>query len=188
MTNQPTAEQSAIQLKNCPFCGTEVAPQWYDAQEWAQCNGCNIGICDHGGFAAWNRRTEQAQGGQCQAQEMGSRKYCNCSVCQGFKMLLADALELERENKELKQALAAHDTQPQAQAQGWTDGEVLKVVTRMYTRGYRSGHHDTVEGQYTDVFHCDQDTYFADEAAEILRDDEPLPPAPAANKAEGGAL
>ena len=38
----------------------------------------------------------------------------------------------------------------------------------LFTSGYRKGHHDTVEGGYTDVYQCDSATYFADDVADWI--------------------
>lgn len=46
-----------------------------------------------------------------------------------------------------------------------TTKELLALVAHLFATGYGSGHHDTVEGNYTDVFPCDLDTYFEDHDA-----------------------
>lgn len=44
----------------------------------------------------------------------------------------------------------------------------------MWTSAYRSGHHATVEGGYTDVLHVDAGTYWAESVDEFLAErDEP---------------
>jgi hypothetical protein len=42
------------------------------------------------------------------------------------------------------------------------------LLTRMYNKGYKAGHHDTVECQYVDILDEDMDTYHADIVNEIL--------------------
>ncbi len=44
----------------------------------------------------------------------------------------------------------------------------LTGITRLYNNGYKAGHHDTVEGQYTDIFECDMQDYHRDAVIEIL--------------------
>lgn len=41
--------------------------------------------------------------------------------------------------------------------------DALRLIAHLYAVAYNRGHHDTVEGQYTDVLPVDLDTYFADE-------------------------
>ena len=64
---------------------------------------------------------------------------------------------------------------PSASAQGMTAlGDLernaasaqidAETITRIYTSGYRSGHHDTVEGQYTDVHPSEEGTYLSEDA------------------------
>jgi hypothetical protein len=47
---------------------------------------------------------------------------------------------------------------------------LLKLAMRLYNRGYRSGHHYTAEGGYTDIFECDMENYHEEEAREIVQD------------------
>ena len=47
---------------------------------------------------------------------------------------------------------------------------VAKFMVSLYNRGYKDGHHDTVEGQYVDVFRQDMDTYHSDVVSEWLED------------------
>jgi hypothetical protein len=42
------------------------------------------------------------------------------------------------------------------------------LLTRMYNKGYKAGHHATVEGQYVDILDEDMDTYHDDIVNEIL--------------------
>ena len=47
--------------------------------------------------------------------------------------------------------------------------EVSKaILVRLYNSGYKAGHHDTVEGQYTDIFEIDMDSYHKDDVDEII--------------------
>lgn len=48
----------------------------------------------------------------------------------------------------------------------------LRALVRLFTNGYKSGHHDTVEGQFTDVYQSDLETYFEDQVREILTEPE----------------
>lgn len=43
-----------------------------------------------------------------------------------------------------------------------------RLMTLIYTIGYKRGHHDTVEGAYIDVLPLDQETYFDEDVAELL--------------------
>ena len=38
----------------------------------------------------------------------------------------------------------------------------------IYNQGYKAGHHDTVEGIYTDIFDCDMNKHHDDVVAGIL--------------------
>ena len=64
------------------------------------------------------------------------------AACQGFSKDLADIAE---ENARLKAA-----------------------IVYVYTRGYRAGHHDTVEGGFVDVRQSEETTYFAEDANTAL--------------------
>jgi len=65
---------------------------------------------------------------------------------------------------------------------GWTDSERLikqrdalrAALVWMYNQGYQAGHHDTVEGAFTDVHPDDIDTYHDDVVAELIADREAL--------------
>ena len=48
---------------------------------------------------------------------------------------------------------------------------VLDALATLYRQAYRSGHHDTVEGQYTEVLYTDRKVYFADAVQDFLEDD-----------------
>ena len=43
-------------------------------------------------------------------------------------------------------------------------------LVRLYTAGYKSGHHDTVEGIYMDVSPENESTYLAEEVEEWLKE------------------
>lgn len=50
--------------------------------------------------------------------------------------------------------------------------EMLAVLlARVFCDAYKSGHHDTVEGGYTDVFYVDRDTYWREKIDEEYADD-----------------
>lgn len=59
-----------------------------------------------------------------------------------------------------------------AQSAMRVDEAVLCALTRLYTAGYKSGHHYTVEGGYTDVYHQDGGTYFREDVTELLEDSD----------------
>lgn len=48
-------------------------------------------------------------------------------------------------------------------------------LIRAFTSGYKSGHHDTVEGKYVDVHDCDRDTYFSETVEEMMTQGEFAP-------------
>lgn len=48
--------------------------------------------------------------------------------------------------------------------------DINEIMTHIYNSGYKAGHHDTVEGGYTDIFSCDMDTYHEDLVAELVDD------------------
>ena len=51
--------------------------------------------------------------------------------------------------------------------------KALKVlIVRAYTHGYMRGHNDTVESCFTDIVHTDEDTYFAEEVAEWIMEQQ----------------
>jgi len=45
-----------------------------------------------------------------------------------------------------------------------------RMAVRLYNSGYMAGHHDTVEGQFTDVHRSEMDTYHDDIVGELLAD------------------
>lgn len=49
----------------------------------------------------------------------------------------------------------------------------LKVedLCRLFFRAYHSGHHDTVEGKYTDVLYVDADSYHEEAVREFLSEE-----------------
>lgn len=53
-----------------------------------------------------------------------------------------------------------------------SDEDVLGALTRLYTSGYKAGHHYTVEAGYTDVVYSDSSTYFREELVELLKDSD----------------
>lgn len=53
--------------------------------------------------------------------------------------------------------------------------EIDKLKAKLvyaYNRGYMEGHHDTVEGQFTDIHQSDMRTYHGDVVAEIAAETE----------------
>lgn len=65
------------------------------------------------------------------------------------------------------------------------------MLIRAFSSGYKSGHHDTVEGQYTDIDQRDMFTYHADTIADMIADGtlaaapaDPLPQIDEAQAAE----
>lgn len=51
-----------------------------------------------------------------------------------------------------------------------TDHEFKKLLTLFYNKGYMSGHHDTVEGQFIDIHYNDMEEYNTDVVEDILND------------------
>lgn len=47
---------------------------------------------------------------------------------------------------------------------------LLRMAMRLYNSGYCTGHHDTVESRYIDIYGCDIENYHEDEAREIVQD------------------
>jgi len=43
------------------------------------------------------------------------------------------------------------------------------LLIKLYNEGYKAGHHDTVDGQYTDIFEVDMDSYNEDDVDEIIK-------------------
>lgn len=57
--------------------------------------------------------------------------------------------------------------------------QVMALLARVYTDAYKSGHHYTVEGGYTDVFYVDRDTYWREHVEQEYAEDlAGLAPAP----------
>lgn len=50
------------------------------------------------------------------------------------------------------------------------DSEVSRALCRLYTAGYNSGHHATVEGGFADVSYDDAGWYFEEAVSELLAD------------------
>ena len=48
--------------------------------------------------------------------------------------------------------------------------KIKTLMTDLYNRGYRAGHHDTVEGGYVDIHYTDQLTYHEDVIDEIIEE------------------
>jgi hypothetical protein len=46
--------------------------------------------------------------------------------------------------------------------------EIKTLLVLAYNSGYMAGHHDTVEGQFTDIHHADMRTHHLDMVAEII--------------------
>ena len=46
----------------------------------------------------------------------------------------------------------------------------LSTIIHIYNSGYHAGHHDTVEGQYVDIYPSDMDTYHEDVVIDLLYD------------------
>jgi len=46
--------------------------------------------------------------------------------------------------------------------------DLIELMTFLYTSGYKAGHHDTVESNYTDVEYEDMNTYFYDNVGDII--------------------
>ena len=51
-----------------------------------------------------------------------------------------------------------------------TTGEFEKSVLTIYNRGYHTGHHDTVEGNYVNILDCDMSNYHEDNFNDITED------------------
>jgi hypothetical protein len=49
-----------------------------------------------------------------------------------------------------------------------------KELIHMYNRGYKAGHHDTVECGYVDIFDVDMDSYHEDVIDEIIPEEPEL--------------
>jgi len=58
------------------------------------------------------------------------------------------------------------ESDPQDAAQSFS--LTMPQLIRLFNLGYSSGHHDTVEGQYTDIFNEDKDSYHAEDVQEIV--------------------
>ena len=44
------------------------------------------------------------------------------------------------------------------------------LLVRLYNAAYKAGHHDTVQGQYTDISEADMETYHEEEVTEFLEE------------------
>lgn len=49
---------------------------------------------------------------------------------------------------------------------------IKEILCLIYNSGYKAGHHQTVEGGYTDVHHNDYFEYHKEEVLEILKEYE----------------
>ena len=58
----------------------------------------------------------------------------------------------------VKEALAQPEQEPVAES----------FMVSLYNRGYKDGHHDTVEGQYIDILRQDMGTYHSDVVSEWI--------------------
>ncbi len=50
------------------------------------------------------------------------------------------------------------------------EGVCSPLLVRLYNAAYKAGHHDTVEGQYTDISEADMETYHEEEVTEFLEE------------------
>ena len=48
--------------------------------------------------------------------------------------------------------------------------ELMKLAIHLYNSGYHAGHHDTVEGGYTDILTEDMDSYHEEEVLDLVND------------------
>ena len=48
--------------------------------------------------------------------------------------------------------------------------KLIKLFTHLFNCGYQSGHHDTVEGCYTDILESDIDTYQSDVVESLVKE------------------
>jgi hypothetical protein len=80
-----------------------------------------------------------------------------------------DTIEMRNQSKLEAELIVAKAKTAELQAQ-------LKAKQaldcRLYNSGYHAGHHDTVEGMYTDIYPVDMDSYHDDLVAEIVADEE----------------
>jgi hypothetical protein len=79
------------------------------------------------------------------------------------------ALEALEDRVSLMKWQTARDAVKEALAQ--TQEPVVDAfMVHLYNVGYKSGHHDTVEGIYIDLFEQDMDTYHSDVVSEWLKE------------------
>lgn len=64
------------------------------------------------------------------------------------------------------------DSVPEADSVTVSREKMLGDLVYIYWSAYHAGHHDTVEGRYTDVFYVDRRTYWADKIEEMLEEGE----------------
>ena len=55
-------------------------------------------------------------------------------------------------------------------ASGSRSSDCSPLLVRLYNAAYKAGHHDTVEGQYTDILEEDMESFHEDEVAEFLEE------------------
>ena len=74
--------------------------------------------------------------------------------------------------KELKHQTmkSRENASPKGQVERLVIKPLLPLLTQIYNAGYGSGHHDTVEGCYTDVLPVDADIYQDDIVEELIMD------------------
>lgn len=53
--------------------------------------------------------------------------------------------------------------------------ELKKLMIHIYNSGYHAGHHDTVEGGYSNIFPCDMETYHEEVVSELIEELEVKP-------------
>jgi hypothetical protein len=85
-------------------------------------------------------------------------------------IVMDEITRLRSENKRLRDALEPFAAHAGLFGQDDKPSALLRMAMRLYNRGYRSGHHSTVEGGYADIFACDMENYHEDEAREIVQD------------------
>jgi hypothetical protein len=74
--------------------------------------------------------------------------------------------DLHHETVALLEGAAQALAQPEPEQEPVVDA----YIVHLYNLGYKSGHHDTVEGQYIDLFGQDMDTYHSDFVSEWLEE------------------
>lgn len=87
-----------------------------------------------------------------------------------------DQLRIEKDKSTGRKVLHHQvDTLAEWYANALNEIEQLKaMLIYTYNRGYMTGHHDTVEGRFTDIHQSDMRTYHHDVVAEIVVENEPV--------------